>query len=350
MNFDKDLEESFNSVNFDEYKSASFFENEKDNDKKEKELEEAFNSVNFEEYKVPIKCNCDCLENNKKINKYIIEFDDLNDDCCIDNLLDRCSLDFEDIIINRGQSYYYDNRVLEVKKDANTYFAKVLGSDDKTYNVVIDIIGDEVLYHCNCPCEYNCKHEYATLCAISNDEYDCISLKECIDYKSISILGLIEKIPAEELKRFILSSNNKGEIVFNEEKLRKYFRKYLPNQDYCYYYNNLYNSLILDNEYRCLISDYFDKIKNYISDGNNKEVFKIIKAIICAYNDANLISSNEFIDIINYLSSSFRIAYRKSSEYEINEIEKWLYELDINNYYNNLYLEDMILLAINDVK
>lgn len=76
---------------------------------------------------------------------------------------------FNPVIIERGINYYKDNKViLEIIDDLQQYKAKVLGSDDNVYDVTIDLDLSENSGHfkCNCPCDFLCKHIYATLLEI----------------------------------------------------------------------------------------------------------------------------------------------------------------------------------------
>ena len=124
----------------------------------------------------------------------------------------------------------------------------------------------------------------------------------------------------------------------------KYFRKYLPAQTYEFYYNNLYNSLVLNDNYEYKIKAYLDRVKQYISGNDFKEVIKIIRAIIQAYKDTNNINFDEyFTDILPSIGMYLRVSYRKGDNIVQEEVNSWIEELEKDNYYNNYYLEDIIL-------
>ena len=76
---------------------------------------------------------------------------------------------FNPVIVERGINYYKDNKVkLEIIDDLKQYKAKVLGNDNNVYDVKIDLNLSEKSGHfeCSCPCDFLCKHIYATLLEI----------------------------------------------------------------------------------------------------------------------------------------------------------------------------------------
>lgn len=166
---------------------------------------------------------------------------------------DICEEDFSYQIRERGKNYYKDGNVIMCGKCNNSYYGKVSGSGNEPYNVKVEIEDGEVYYDCDCPYEYPCKHEYALLMAISNQEYQIIDLKPEISEERDNLQKLIEKIPAEEIKEYLLSPKGLDYVCFEMNSFEEYFRKYYPNQSYYY---NLYNSLKLNNNYIYLTSDY----------------------------------------------------------------------------------------------
>lgn len=76
---------------------------------------------------------------------------------------------FNSVIIERGKNYYKEGRVkLKVIKNFEEYHSQVKGSEDNIYDIDISFSGDgkSLKYKCNCPCEFPCKHVYATLLEI----------------------------------------------------------------------------------------------------------------------------------------------------------------------------------------
>lgn len=89
-------------------------------------------------------------------------FDLFNDD--IDEI-------FAPKIIERGEEYYYNDSVLFLEKIDDRYFSIVEGTQD--YLVIVKYNEEEkkLQLYCNCPCEFFCKHMYAVLLAIRNENY-----------------------------------------------------------------------------------------------------------------------------------------------------------------------------------
>ncbi len=261
-----------------------------------------------------------------------------------EDILDMYDYKWDDVIQERGEDYYYKNYVQSVYKSDNKYIAKVKGSIDKPYTVNISLYEDDIDVDCTCPCDFPCKHEYAVMMAIANKEYEEVSLMKPIKELDIDLLSLINAIPAEELKSYLLSPVGMDKVVFETTALNNYFRGYLPKQSYEYYYNNLYNNILLNNEYEDTIKDYISRVKQYISCNIYGEVFKIVKSIIEAYNGTDRLNYDDyFIDILPALGMYFRIAYRKADEHIRNTILEYIHNLENKNYYDNVYLEDIIL-------
>lgn len=272
-------------------------------------------------------------------------FDNECDDVILEeDLLDEYEYKWSYEIQKRGEDYYFENHVLKVYKNNNKYYAKVSGNKDEPYDVSIEVMEDDLIMECTCPCTYPCKHEYAALMAICDHEYEKVTLQKPIKELDIDLIELIKNIPAEELKGYLLSPLGKDKFAFEINSLHKYFKKYLPNQEYEYYYNNLYNSLVLNNNYQKLIKEYLNTIKQYISSNEFKEVFKINYAIINAYKDTNRINFDDyFTDILPSIGMYLRVIYRKCDDDLKDEINNWVKDLERENYYNSYYLEDIVL-------
>ncbi len=260
------------------------------------------------------------------------------------NILDFCDDDFGYQIKERGRYYYNMGNVLSCYKVGNSYYAKVQGSSADPYKVIIQYDDCEYNYSCNCPYDAPCKHEYATLMAISNGEYSSIELKPDVEKSISDIQDIIASIPADKLKEFLLSPESLNTVHYNKKFMEKYFQKYFPKQDYDYYYNNLYNCLILDNNYTELLDDFLESINNYIYNDIFDEGFKIIKCIIEAYNDTKLLNSDNYIiSKLPQIGMFLRVIYRKANKNLKSEISRYIDLLSSNKFYNNYYLEDIII-------
>lgn len=261
-----------------------------------------------------------------------------------EDLLDNLEDDFDYQIIDRGRAYYNSGKVSHVYKTGNRYSAKVYGSGDKTYDVTITVDDDYTAdYECSCPCDFPCKHEYAVLMAISNKEYKEIELKPIIKEQQYDIFDIIEKIPADELKKYILHKGRES-VDFDNEAFDKYFSAYLPKYSYEYYYNKLYNAIILDTNYNNVTDGYINLAKNYLNKNEFEDVFKIIKSIIESYKDTDKLNFDDYVfDMLSKLAMLLRITYRKANPNIKGNIMEWARQLSSANYYDNYYLEDIII-------
>ncbi len=276
--------------------------------------------------------------------------DEIEDDFDEEELLETLYKDFSSSVRDRGEAYYNDGRVHNVYKSGDKYITKVDGSDDKVYDVEIEILDQDTAYYkCDCPCDFNCKHEYAALMAISNLEYSEVELRPTIKEKDINLKEIIEYIPAEHIKEYLLSPAGLDNVAFEMKSFNNYFRIYYPRPSYDFYYNNLYNELVLDEDYISTVNSYIDRSRYFLSYNSFDEVFKIVESIIEAYNDSNRLNYDDYVfEVINKIGMLLRISYRKASDDTRKDIIVWANNLEERNYYNNYYLEDLILsLSIN---
>lgn len=262
----------------------------------------------------------------------------------VEDLIKEEMNEFEYQIKSRGKDYYEKGKIKSLIKNGNMYIAKVNGTEVYDVRIFVDPVNEYIHCECDCPYEWECKHEYAVMLAILNKEYSEVELKPEISKKKISIEELIKLIPAEDLKNYILSPIGKDYVCFETEHLEENFAKYIPIQSYEYYYNNLYNSLIIEGYDNCLLSEYMRNIKSLLNSKKYVEVFSIIKAIIEASNDINHIDKwDELIEKFPLIGMNLRITYRKATNELKNTIDKWISKLESEDYYNNIYLEDIVL-------
>ena len=158
-------------------------------------------------------------------------------------LLESCIEDFSEQIKKRGTDYYERYNVLSCIKNKDDFIATVEGSDDNVYTVNIETEEGKVVYYdCTCPCDFPCKHVYATLLAIDNNEYESPKLKKKIPKKDYELQEIVKNIPSKKLKQFLLEYTNSCCTYFSPKLFKKRFLEYFPKEKYEYYYNNLYNS------------------------------------------------------------------------------------------------------------
>ncbi len=253
--------------------------------------------------------------------------------------LDYLKDEFNYEIIKRGEDYYESNHVLKCYKNNYKYYAKVSGNNGNEYDVEIDLYNLEM--HCNCPCTFPCKHEYAVILAIENHDYENISLKPEVRKIEYDFKEIIKKIPANNLKKYLLSSKSIGKVYFETTTFNEYFINYLPKQKYIYYYNNLYNSISINSDYLNLLERYLEMIKLYIDKNEFNEGFKIIKSIIDSFKDTKRLDNEYFINKMPLIGMYFRIIYRHASPSTKNLIDDYIEKLINNNYYSSYYLEDI---------
>lgn len=247
---------------------------------------------------------------------------------------------FTQLIKDRGEDYYNNGHVYNLQKTGDNYYAKVEGSHGNFYSVSIEISDEENFIHCDCPYEDACKHMYAVLLAIEDHKYSEGILKEVIQEQKSSLEDLIKSIPAKEIKDFVLKNEN---IILNKYLFEQNFRKYLPKQTYKYYYNNLFNEIVLEVDPYQLTNEYFDIIGEYIKISDFDEVIKILKAIINAFCDTEEMEKYFNLNWFAIIGMNLRIAYRKGNSSIQKEIIKWKKEIEKKDFYNNYYLEDIFL-------
>ena len=305
--------------------------------------------------KIELENNTNYINQEQLVNNVLAE--NLNSDfnnssnteniyyCEEEDLLNEVQDNFSYQVKERGKDYYYSGNIVSCSKNNNKYYAKVSGTSDKPYIVKVEIKKDGVEYDCTCPYDFPCKHEFAVLMAITNKEYLNIELKPELKEKKDTLQNILKKIPAEEIKKYLLSSKGVNYVCFEMKSFEDYFKKYYPNQTYEYYYNNLFNALVVDVNYENMIDSYINKIRQYVSNQEFLESFKILKSIINAYNDTNKLNFDDYI--INQfpnLGMLLRIIYRKCDFSLRKDIKNWTLELESKNYYNNLYLEDIVIM------
>lgn len=265
--------------------------------------------------------------------------------CDEEDMLEEVEDDFDYQIKERGKNYYNSGKVLKVIKASHKYYARVEGSSQTPYKVTINNIDYYGIdYECDCPYDFPCKHEYAVLIAISKGEYEETELKPEIAEKRSSLQSLIEIIPANEIKDYLLSSNGLNNVAFQMSEFEDHFRKYLPKQKYEFYYNNLYNELLLGQDVEFTTKDYINRVKQYLDNKEFAEGYKILKSIIEAYNDSNKLNFDDsIVDMLPKIGMFLRVSYRKCDSMTKDNITKWVNKLKESNYYNNYYLEDVIV-------
>lgn len=149
-------------------------------------------------------------------------------------------------IRNRGELYYYDNRIKDYKENENMYSCLVSGTED--YKVSITLDEDDMLVNSSCTCPYyteknkNCKHIYALLykvkCSENKDkilteiEYQISGIKTMLknakDYLernkshfSDAAINIFNKYSEQYSKQLVSIENSITEIKLEDSLLNK---------------------------------------------------------------------------------------------------------------------------------
>src|SRR4029079_2718615 len=87
------------------------------------------------------------------------------------SLITEFSSDFSKAVRSRGADYFQAGKVKITKGSDWEVSARVRGS--RTYSVRLEIEGDELIIHCDCPAFDNepCKHLWATILAVEGKGY-----------------------------------------------------------------------------------------------------------------------------------------------------------------------------------
>lgn len=134
--------------------------------------------------------------------------------------LDLFNDDIDDIfsynITKRGLDYYENDKVLYLEKVDDRYFSVVEGS--KKYVVVIKYNEEKkkMSVYCSCPCDFYCKHIYAVILSIRNNELKRFCkvmfkdksknlLERMLDYDYFLCLDVVDD-------KYLEIINNKGDI------------------------------------------------------------------------------------------------------------------------------------------
>ncbi len=75
-------------------------------------------------------------------------------------------------IAARGKDYYENDMIQFLEKIDDRYFAIVEGSEKYLVIIKYDEENKEVQFYCSCPCEFYCKHIYAVILSIRNNEFN----------------------------------------------------------------------------------------------------------------------------------------------------------------------------------
>lgn len=87
-----------------------------------------------------------------------------------------------------------------------------------------------------------------------------------------------------------------------------------------------------------------DMAKSSLENGKYKYTFTISSTIIDAAKESEYCDNDDIIlNSYNKVGMFIRIAYRKGNNKLRTEIQKWIQKYEEKNYYDAIFLEDMII-------
>ncbi len=195
--------------------------------------------------------------------------------------------DFESHILSRGESYYRENRILDIWCQDSLITAYIDGSE--IYRIQLELDDKEILNsYCSCPYsedgEFLCKHIAAVLYYLKDNE---IPELEILDKKQ-------KKKKVEESKLLKIHDEMKYEL-----------RKISDRNGFVNYYNGRYFVDLISN-----VSNYID---DFIYSGNYNDALELIKYTYYFIKDTFMDGSNgEFQESLYLINeSASRLLYNE---------------------------------------
>jgi len=148
--------------------------------------------------------------------------------------LDLFNDDIDDIfsynITKRGLDYYENDKVLYLEKVDDRYFGVVLGNEKYVTVIRYNEEKKKLSVYCSCPCDFYCKHIYAVILSIRNNELKRFCkvmfkdksknlLERMLDYDYFLCLDVVDD-------KYLEIINNKGDIelvpIFDSEGMEQF--------------------------------------------------------------------------------------------------------------------------------
>lgn len=211
---------------------------------------------------------------------------------------------FESHILSRGESYYRENRILDIWHQDNLITAYIDGSE--IYRIELKVNDKEILNsYCSCPYsedgEFMCKHIAAVL----------YHLKE----NKIPELEISDKKQAKQKK-----IESKLSKIYDEMQYE--FRKISDRNGFVNYYNGRYFVDLISN-----VSDYID---DFIDNEDYNDAFELIKYTYRFIKDAFMDGSNgEYQDSLYLVNESVSKLLYNEEYYDI--FLDYTHEITSNN-------------------
>lgn len=148
--------------------------------------------------------------------------------------LDLFNDDIDDIfsynITKRGLDYYENDKVLYLEKVDDRYFGVVLGNEKYVTVIRYNEEKKKLSVYCSCPCDFYCKHIYAVILSIRNNELKRFCkvmfkdksknlLERMLDYDYFLCLDVVDD-------KYLEIINNKRDIelvpIFDSEGMEQF--------------------------------------------------------------------------------------------------------------------------------
>jgi uncharacterized Zn finger protein len=271
--------------------------------------------------------------------------------------LDEFEQYISETILARGLSYFRNERVQEPEElRAGEYEFIVEGSED--YNVRIKTTkGTITEYVCNCPYDMGpvCKHVVAAIFYLQNEELELGDQVKKPQRKVIKkrktvadkVNDLLNKIPHEELKEFILEKTER-EKNFRDMFIAS-FAHYNDGESKTFYVNQIKSILKSASDRHGFIDwsavgyvgssvyEVIEKAQIQLMKGNYKSAMLISQAVSEQMVEALQFSDDSNGDIGGNIEAAFEVLYKVAEENNEEKTRKQLFEYCLEAFDDELY-------------
>lgn len=142
---------------------------------------------------------------------------------------------FEIQIRRRGETYFSEKKIRNVKQDGNLYTCQADGTD--VYNVSLEFDNSNRIIHSSCTCPYyadkqkNCKHIYALLIKAKCEENPVKILKEINEYSTKLSEMITNASNFIEENKLSINEDERYKIHNTIENYQTRFNKYASDVD-----------------------------------------------------------------------------------------------------------------------
>jgi hypothetical protein len=255
---------------------------------------------------------------------------------------------------SRGRSY--ESSVRKLKKEGNTYTAKVDGSE--TYKVEITETENRIETHCTCPYDYDgiCKHIVAVGLNIISGNFKEVETKPIILPAPAAVTAPKPVIDADFYKKeFLKARKNKQEefirqLFTQDADVRRRFMTYItpppPPISISTDITELSNEIVAqltdidlddyieeENEYHNNRYDDYDDEEQYDTDELEKEVARLLAPY--GKKVMQTLNKGQVMDSLRVLLAIYEAAFLVE-EPEVGDYTDFAYGYEINNYFEQV--------------